>query len=975
MRKPVAATRSRKHLRSTTALAGAFAFMILAGAPAFAQTTTQQPVQEEAAEEEVIVVTGSRIARPANVTAPTQVTTIGALEIEQSGLTNVADILRTVPSFGVPGLSTTNSNFLTSGAGINTLQLRNLGEDRTLVLVNGRRQVAGVPGSAAVDFNTIPVQMIERVEVITGGASAIYGSDALAGVINVILRDDFEGVEFGYQYGQSEEGDLESHTPYVLAGSNFDNERGNVTVLVNYNDQGAVFARDREETQIDDLASCFFTGVAADCTTPIEPFFSSFSEYGRFIIINTNENFTVGTGVGPSGAVVPFDGDVFGFNRQALRTLSVPTERFLVAGNARYEFTPNIEGYLETTYATTQTESELEPFPLANDDLGLTGISINNPFVPEALRDAAIAAGNTEIGFARRLTEIGNRGTAGDRELTRIVLGARGDVFERWNWDAFYSYGETRQQERSNGDVNVPNFQNALNAIDLDGDPATQGDIVCADPAARAAGCVPINLFGLGSISEEAADYVRQRVERNSNIRQDIVGATISGPLFEVPAGPVEAVFGVEHRNEKAEDIPDPAVQAGLVAGNLEQITRGEYDVTEAFVEVEAPLLRDQPFAYDLSVGGAFRWSDYSTIGQTEAYTVRASWSPIEPLRFRAQYARAVRAPNITELFAPAGENFAPVADPCNGVTATTPGIVAENCRSIPQIAARIAATGSFTLSQPEIQGTGGFTGGGNPNLEPETADSINVGVVYEQDLGAGRLQASIDYYQIEIDGLIDVIDRQQSVDLCYNSAVFPNEFCNNLVRDASGPVFQQGELIEVNSGFINEGTLETSGIDVSLNYGFPLDGFMGLSTDGELSLRANYTHLLEFTQNKFGVADELDGEVGYSEDKLQAGALYTHGPFSASWEATYFSDAQPDNDPASLFYYDVGDYLVHDFRVGWDIPNTVAHVYLGVDNAFDEDPAVILSGVPGNTTGADTAADVYDPIGRRFYVGTRLRF
>ena len=957
----------RKRFAATSGLAivAACAMLSFSGA-AYAQ--------DETADEE-IVVTGSRIARPANIDAPTQVTTIGQEQIEQSGLTNVADILRTVPSFGVPALSTTNSNFLTSGAGVNTLQLRNLGEDRTLVLVNGRRQVSGVPGSAAVDFNTIPVQMIERVEVITGGASAIYGSDALAGVINVILRDDFEGVEFGYQYGQSGEGDLESHAPYVLAGSNFAEGRGNLTMLVSYDQQGAVYSRDRDRTQVDDIALCLLTDIPADCQTELAPFYSGFGEFGRFIIPSVEgQEFTVSTGIGPDGAVVPFDSDLFGFNRQALRTISVPTERFLVAANMRYEFTPNIEGYLEATYASTNTTSRIEPFPLGNEDIGLTGISIDNPFVPEDIRDAAIAAGDTEIGFARRLTEIGNRGTSGERELTRVVLGARGDVFSNWRWDAYYSYGETRQHERSTGDVSVPRFQAALDAVDLDGNPATTDDIVCADPVAVAEGCVPINLFGLGSISPEAADYVRLGTERHSNIRQDIVGATISGPVFEMPAGPLSAVVGIEHRREEATDIPDPAVQAGLVAGNIEQVTSGEYDVTEGFIEIEAPLVRDLPFANEITVGAAYRYSDYSTIGETEAYTGRISWEPIESLRFRAQYARAVRAPNIGELFAPAGENFAPVADPCNGVTAATPGVVADNCRSIPEIAARIAATGSFTLTQAEIQGTGGFTGGGNPDLQPEIADSYNIGVVWDSDLGPGRLLASLDYYQIEIESVIDVIDRQQSLDLCFNSVNFPNEFCNALVRDAAGAAFQQGELLEVNSGFLNEGNLETSGIDFALAYTFPFEAGGWLSPGSELSLRANYTHLLDFEQTQFGTADDLAGEIGFSEDKLQAGAELSTGPLTVSWETTYFSDAKPDNDPASLFYFDVGEYIVHDLQVGWNVGDTGANIYFGVDNVFDEDPAVILSGVPGNTTGTDTNAGVYDPIGRRFYVGARLR-
>lgn len=959
-----------KHfLKSSTAIAAALAFSALCAAPAAAQ----DPPPEG---EEEIVVTGSRIARPANETAPTQVTTIGAEEIQDSGLTNVADILRTVPSFGVPALSTTNSNFLTSGAGINTLQLRNLGEDRTLVLVNGRRHVSGVPGSAAVDFNTIPVQMIEQVEVITGGASAIYGSDALAGVINIILRDDFEGLEAGYQYGVTDHGDLESHAPYVLWGVDMNEGRGNLTLMASYNDQGAVFARDRDDTQIDDLALCVLTDLPSDCTTPVEPFFSSFSEFGAFTIPSTGDRFTVATGVGPGGGVAPFDVDAFGFNRQRFRIISVPTERWLFAANVHYDFTPDIEAFFESTFVHTETGSEIEPFPLGQGDVNLTGVSIDNPFVPDDIRAAAIAAGDSEVLFSRRLTEIGNRTTSGERETIQIVFGLRGDIGDRWNWEAFGAYGQTDQWENSGGSVSVPNFQNALNAIDLDGDPATTGDIVCADPIAAAQGCVPINIFGLGSISPAAADYVRLPTSRDSFVRQEMVGATLGGPIFELPAGDVQIVGGVEWRRESARDAPDEFTQAGLTAGNQEFITEGSYDVLEGFVETEVPLVRDLPFVHELSVGAAYRISDYSTVGTTHAYTARLSWSPIEDLRFRAQYARAVRAPNIGELFAPGGENFAPVADPCNGVTAvddpTT--VVDDNCRSIPAIAARIASVGSFTLTQAEIQGTGGFTGAGNANLDPETADSINLGVVYSHDFAdAGRLVLSVDYFQIEIDDLIDVIDRQQSADLCFNAAAFPSPFCAALVRDAAGPAFQTGELIEVNSGFLNEGRLETSGVDVSASYNTTFEDLVGQDW-GDIGIRMNYSHLLDYTESRFGVDADAAGRVGFSEDKLQAAVSYDNGPFSAQWEMTYLSDAQPDTDPASPFYYDVGEYITHDFQVGWDVTEN-ANLYLGVNNAFDEDPAIILSGVPGNTTGTDTAADVYDPIGRAWYVGARVTY
>lgn len=921
----------------------------------------------EPAPEDEIIVTGSRIPR-ANVTAPTAVTTVTAETIELSGLVNVAEILRATPSFGVSGLSTSSSNFLTTAAGVNTLELRNLDEDRTLVLVNGRRYVSGVAGSSAVDFNTIPVDLIDRVEVITGGASAIYGSDALAGVINVILRNDFEGVEARYQYGQSDEADDVTHRANLQLGGNFADGRGNAVLSVTWSKEEGVFARDRSETAVDDIAECVLTDEPGTCQTSFAPFFSSYSPRGRFFVPSTGESFTLSEGVGPGGTVVPWSTTEFGFNRQQFRTISVPIERYLIAGSANYEFTPNVRAFLETTYAFTEAQSTQEPFPFGYEDAEISGIPVDNPFVPQAIREAVLAAGDDTVEFFRRMSEVGNRGALARRDTFRIVAGLEGEVADTFEWELFYNYGQTTDDQQGGGQVNTPNFREAINVVE------ENGELVCANPAARAEGCVPINIFGLGSISPAAANYIRAPTQRQQFVRQEQIVGTFGGPLFALPAGDVSFVVGAEWRRESAEDVPDALTQSGQNAGNVEQPTFGSFNATELFVEVEAPLLRDAPFAEELTVGAAFRYADYSTVGETEAYTARVSWAPIEPLRFRAQYARAVRAPNVTELFAPGGENFAPVADPCQGVTATdVPGVVDDNCRSIPAIAARIAATGAFNLTQTEIQGTGGFTSRGNPNLSPETSDSFTVGAVFDQELGRnGRATLSVDYFTIEIEDLIDVIERQASLDQCFQAADFPNVFCAAVVRDLDGPAFQLGEITEVNSGFINEGTLQTSGIDVSALYALDLEQAFGWR--GELQLRANYTYLIDFETERFGLTDEDKGEVGFPEHEWQAAALYRMGPFTAQWQTNYIGESVVDVDPESLFNFTIDPYVTHDVQLSWDVTEQ-ANLYVGVNNAFDEDAPVILSGVPGNTTGTDTNAEVYDPIGRTFYAGARLRF
>jgi len=912
-----------------------------------------------------VVVTGSRIVRDANVESPTAVTTIDATAIEESGLINVAQVLRTLPSFGVSGITSSNSNFQTANSGLNTLELRNLGEDRTLVLVNGRRYVSGLAGSSAVDFNTIPTELVERIEVITGGASAVYGSDALAGVINVILKKDFDGAAVSYQFGEADKGgDIESRYNLLLGGE-FAEGRGNAVISATYSENKGTFARQRPNTEVDDLAGCYF---GDPCTTSVTPFFSSFSESGRFFVPSTGQSFSVDD----SGQVQPWSSAAFGFNRQAFRRYTIPTDRYLLSTLVNYEITSGVSAYAEAMFAQTRTESELEPFPHSNSDLNIGGIPVDNPFVPTAIRDAVLAAGDDVVEYFRRMTEVGQRGSSATRNTYRFAFGLEGEMDNGWRWDSFMTFGRMDDAQQGGGQINVASMRNALDVVDGDGDASTF-DPVCRSSAARAEGCVPINIFGKGSISDAAARYVRAPTSRQQLTEQQVFGASIVGPIWSLSSGDISLVLGAEYRTERAEDVPDVLTQGGLNAGNAEAPTFGEFDVREAFAEIEVPITES------LSLGGAFRYSDYSTVGETESYAGRLAWSPVESVRFRFQAARAVRAPNIAELYSPGGENFAPVADPCNNVTAASTGNVAVNCRSVASIAARIATTGSFTLTQTEIQGTGGFTGRGNLLLEPETADTISVGVVWDGDLGQyGNLTASVDYFDIKIEQAIDTVGRQAAVSFCYSAdpANFPNQFCSLIVRDGSGAAFQLGEIREVNSGFINEGTSTTEGVDLAVSW------IKDLADLGRVSVRANYTHLLGLGGTAFGERGDSVGTVGQSEDKVQAGVTYSLGAWTANWEWTFLSDAKVSE--SSPFDYNVGSYSVHDLRLVFDLGKTAAfadsgmagmQIYAGANNILDEDAPIILTGVPGNTTGTDTNASVYNPLGRTWYVGVRHKF
>ena len=951
---------------------------------------------------ETVVITGSRIPVSANFAAPTAVTTISQDVLQMTGTVNVADMLRTVPSFGVSGISSSNSNFQTAGAGINTLELRNLGEDRTLVLVDGKRYVSGVAGSGSVDFNTIPTDMIDRVEVITGGASAIYGSDALAGVINVVLKEDFEGLTANVQSGRTGYNDDVQYKVSAMFGGNFANDKGNAVISAAWSRNEGVLAKDRPDTRVDDIAGCFVANL--DCNTPYYNYFSSYSAYGRFAIPSTGAAYTVSSGTGAAGTVVPFATTTYGFNRNAYRVLETPVDRLVLAANAHYNFTDSLQFYLQTQFANTKSDSNIEPDPTddtylgANDYAGdLLGVPLDNPYMPAAIRNAAIAAGDNYVDYRRRMVELGPRQYSANRDLYRVVAGLKGTIDDKFHWDVYFDWGHTLDTQYGSGQVNVLNMREALQAhaataadvaggATTGGAPAAIGDIICNNVYAQGQGCAPINLFGLGSITKAAANYVAAPQTRVDNIDEQVIGGQIVGPVYTLPAGDISLVGGFEYRREQASDIPDSLTQQGLTDGNKAPETIGGYHVLDLFAETEVPILKDETLIKELSVGGAWRWSQYGSGLVTNAYTGRVSWSPIDDLRFRGQFSHAVRAPNINELFAPGGQDFGTVSDPCNGITATgngsTSAAIAAQCRTNPGIAARIASTGSFTLQQTEIQGTGGTSGAGNLALTPEKSDTWSVGGVYSHDFGdLGAVTFTVDWFHINIGNVISAVGRQDVLTLCYNGT--PNAFCNMLVRKSTGPAFQLGAITQVNSGYGNQGFEKTSGIDFALTYQVDLNDFnvlnhgsaIGLDDAGQVSVRTNWTWTQALTTQSFGLLTYFNNTVEDPMHKVQLAIIYTNGPVSLQWETDFQSSTVDSRDPNSSFYgLPQRAYFLSNLSAAYDLTKNL-QLYGGINNIMDTPAPNVLSGVPGNTTGSNTDESAYDAIGRRFFIGARVKY
>lgn len=976
----------------------------LAALGAFSATAADEDVVKAEKAIEKINVTGSRI-RSTDLQDFSPVQVIGASEIDTSSVANIQELLLKNPAFGAPALSRTNSNFLTSGSGVATVDLRNLGTERTLVLVNGRRFVSGVPGDTAVDLNTIPTQFIERVEIMTGGASAVYGSDAVAGVVNIIYKKEFEGIEFDVQTGESAEGDNDDDQIQFTMGTSSANGKGNIMVHGAYTNQGAVYSRDRDRSAIDQISlGAAVTGLPEDMFTPYQPFYSSFAPQGRFVVgkganatpytYDKNGNFIEGFSTNGSATR-----EADGYNRNAIRTIAVPTERYLLAATGKYEFADGWNATLEGTYASTQTQSQLEPFALSSVDIysGSGGqlpveferfiesatnpgeyerTLVRNELIPDELYNLATDTngdGIRDISFTRRMSDIANRGSRADRDTFRIMTGIDGELADGWFLDTYFSYGQSKEGQTGTGQVNVLNFKSALEATTDE-----FGNLICRDANARAQGCVPINIFGAGTVSPEAAKYVNAPSSLNTLATQTIAGMSISGDLFELPAGFVGIAAGAEYREEYARSEFDALQQAGLNAGNAIPSTEGEFDVMEYFTEVNVPLLADAFMAKQLNLRGAVRFSDYSTVGNTESWNVALDWAPIDELRFRAIRAISTRAPNINELYSPPSQTFpSGLTDPCLGVTATTSGAQAEACRADAGVMANIAANGAFTLNQSDIQGVSGYNRG-NPDLDAEKGKSWTFGVTFSPD-GIAVLENfdfNIDYFDIEIDDAIVSTGRQYILDQCYGGDA---SLCSFVTRRqaAEGPN-SAGSLEYIDSAVTNSGGYVTSGIDYVITYAKDLEDY-GLM--GQANARLAYTHVIKGYEIPLPGAerDNFNGEINAPQDKFYLSLGYAVGDFNIAWNTTYIGESFLDD--GFLSGYDlapesvgVGSVTYHDLNVAYH-PFDMAEFYVGVNNIFDRDPPPIISGLPGSSTGVETAASTYDPIGRRYYAGVRLKF
>lgn len=1015
---------SRTALLATTLLSG----VTLAG-PAFAQaqptTTTPAttpvnpatqpevaaavpavPAPPAASADNGIVITGSRIASP-NITSLAPVQVIGEQEINQAGAVNIQEVLDNNPAFGSPTLSTTTTAFLTSGAGVATINLRQLGDNRTLVLINNRRVVGGLAGSPVVDLNDIPTQFLERVDILTGGQSALYGSDAVAGVVNFIYKRNYQGLLLEGQYGLTEHGDDQRYQLSATAGTNFADGRGNIMVHVGYSSDKGLLSRERAGTRVDNISQMQYSSDPADYAVIHSPFFSSFPPQGRFTV-NNGTTFTfgptgllqpcfttngstcrsaLGTGTGPDG-----------FNRQFFRTLSTPVDRYLFAERSHFDITDNISFFTEATYAKTRASTDIEPFPLDSSNINpvdarvpiqLTAGGPCTPFTPAAICAAATPAtsgpfaGLKTITFRKRLSDVGDRTATADRNFFRIVAGLEGKFLnDRFSWDIGYNYGVSTESQHSTGQVNVLNFLNALQATTN-----ANGTPVCANAIAASQGCVPINIFGDNSITPAMLAYINADSQHNVRVQQQVWDANINGSLFDLPGGPLGVAIGAEYRKESSVEDWDALTNEGLNGGNVLPDTSGKFNVKEAYAEVNLPLLKDLPFAKQLSLRAAGRVSDYSTVGSVTTWEIGGDYAPIEPIRFRATLAKAVRAPNIGELFTGLAQTFPLVKDPCAGVgptgdPANSPAGTGDRCRAAPGVAANIAQNGVFTLTQADIQGVSGFNGG-NPNLRAETAHTFTGGVVIApRSINfLHNASLSVDYWHIKITNAITTpatLTRQLILDQCYQNGLA--SACALITRNPTAiGASSSGSLKFVNDFPINAAAETRSGIDVVLQDRWGLGTMFGSPLN--LNARFAYTHLLKgfVVPTPGAAANRIAGEIGTPKDKFNATLGFDGRLWGVNLTGTYIGKSFEDDQFLNAFGLGPDAISIHPFfyldgQIRFT-PVRKFEFYVGVDNITNVQAPLILSGSPFNTTGSNTDEAVYDVFGRRYYAGVRLRF
>jgi outer membrane receptor protein involved in Fe transport len=958
------------------------------------QTAVAQAESDDDEVVEELIVTGTRIKRTAEFDLPVPVQSLSSRDLEISGVNELSEALAELPAISA-ALTSETSQASTQSSGQSTISLRNLGSSRTLTLIDGRRTVGNTSTGSTISLDTVPDAFIERIEVITGGASAVYGSDAVTGVVNIITRDNFEGFQLETRYGSSDEGGNEEFSITATAGANFDDGKGNVIFSVEFDDEKAIYERQRAKAMVDqevDVNTNDQPDVLERNSSSNMP--GSLFSGNEGDALNPDGNSRVwwyangGTGPLTEGFNRPDDED----NPLGPETISIPRDRILVAGKMHYDLSDTVQFFASAHYSAVYTKSERAPdtansgrmdadFPIYLND-GVTP----HPFMPQEIFDDAIELGDDSVFFRRRWIEHGTRFRESDNDTLRLWTGLTGSFAESWTWEANFGYGEWRRSQSRVGDVVIPNYQAAID-VEYVNPADTSLGLQCADDFARGAGCVPFNPFGLGMQTQDQVDWMILRDQLRAMNRTTTVGLWTTGNIYDLPAGPISVAAGFDYREEKSQTRWDPISTSGGGTVTQQVNQDGVQDVNEFFLEVIVPILSDVPGFQSLSVEGAVRSSDYSTVGSVTSYKYGLTWQPFDDIRLRASFAEANRAPNNIELFSRGLGSQGALNDPCDTVTATSTGVFDDTCRQDPIVSQIIASDGSFVNEFLQVQ----TPSVGNAALSEETADTYTVGLVFTPRFVEG-LSLAIDYYDIDITNAIGDIDATDILQICYTSGDFANNpSCQIPERNSV-----TGQLDRVVETSLNINALRTSGLDFTARYTWE-PNFMPGSLDFGLILTKVDTFEEEApvpgTNDTF-ITDNA-GLLGWPEYRSRFTANWYHDRWSVGLRTSYIGEMLNDDtqrnrstacaansnchDKIALFLD--GEFM-HNLRVGYEMPDlfgsTDARFFAGINN-FTDNQGPVLYALNQMVNGAGDVGEnhhsIYDITGRYYYAGLQVQF
>jgi iron complex outermembrane recepter protein len=941
-----------------------------------------------------VVVTGSRIAR-SDYVAESPIVTVNTDNIEELGPSTIAQVFNQMPQFAA---SNANSSSSPARQGRSNANLRGLGIQRTLVLLDGRRMQ---PSDAlgAIDMNSISPSLIQNVEVITGGASAVYGSDAIAGVVNFKLNHNFEGFEVDAQYGQTERDDGAATSVALTMGSGFDNDRGHMIASLSYYDRDIVYRSERDFFAFSGIASALRGGafIASATNLPQQSVLNSvFAGYGatgtpaRNASIGVNADNTLFTTAGPvlnlrypeGEPYIVFE-DRVGFLLGRTYPLQSPIERYTAFVNADYDLNDHVQAYIQYNHMDYDSFYQRGGWS-AGSTAPIAQIPVTNPFIPADMQTILASRANptAPVNFTFSSSRIGDTKYDYSYDLNEMTVGLRGDVPGRdWTWDIYGSYGTTAASETTSGWVNINAWNTLVNAPD-------GGASICPG------GFNPFLPLSLESTPGQEAcfDYLNRTLRETTDFKQQVVEASMQGGLFNLPAGELRFATGASYRSASYDYKPPGERSRGEVwPVQLTGPAQGSYDVYEAYGELLVPVLADLPLVKKLDLDLAYRYSDYNYVGGVNTYKASADWTVVDGLRVRGGYQRAIRAPSLGELFAPPerasaglGSTASGAGDPCDSIGRMRNPTINPDAAQVRTlcIAQGIdpAIIDIYRFAGSSVSGVAS----GNTDLKEETADTVTLGLVWQSEFSSpllSGLSASIDYYDIDVQDAIGVITAQVGLSRCFNAdgqsnpTYDPNNyFCQLTTRNTNGGVETQLQPT------LNLAAYEAAGLDFQVDWNLDLADF-GMDKAGRVSMNLLLSNLLAYKIQNLESAPFLDyagtignaqidaGAIGFPEWKASFTTRYKVGPFGVSGTYRWYDAMTHASNVGVANGTQPGtksrDYL--DLGATWDI-SEAATLRAGVNNVFDKEP-------PEWTGNGATDLGLFDLLQRRFYVGLKYRF